>query len=90
MASPRRSEMLLDQLEQTLAEAWRKEDIERIFVSKLTESDAEFAETQHWVDTVFACAYITGESHADKPCRIEKIDTMMWSKFTNSERWVIG
>lgn len=34
-----------------LAEAWQKRRYEAHFVSKLSDSDAEQAETQHWLDT---------------------------------------
>ena len=34
------------------------------FVSKLTDSDAEQAETQHWLDTALDCKYIKPEIHA--------------------------
>ena len=46
-----------------LAEAWHKRRYVAHFVSKLTDADAEQAETQHWVDTSFACAYIDNQQH---------------------------
>jgi len=46
-----------------LAEAWHKRRYPQHFVSKLTDSDAEQAEVQHWLDTACACCYISEEEH---------------------------
>ncbi len=48
-----------------LAEAWHKRRYQAHFVSKLTDSDGEQAETQHWLDTALACQYITEETHTN-------------------------
>ena len=42
-----------------LAEAWRKRRYEAAFVHKLSDSEAEAAETQVWLDFCLACGYIT-------------------------------
>ena len=47
-----------------LAEAWHKRRYEAHFLSKLSNSDGEQAETQHWLDTALACKYISEEGHA--------------------------
>jgi len=44
-----------------IAEAWAKRKYEKHFVSKLTDSDAEQQETQHWIETAFDCDYISQE-----------------------------
>ena len=41
-----------------IAEAWAKRRYERHFVSKLTDSDGEQMETQHWIETALECDYI--------------------------------
>jgi len=46
-----------------IAEAWHKRRYQAHFVSKLSDSDGEQAETQHWVDTALACEYINSELH---------------------------
>ena len=46
-----------------LAEAWHKRRYPAHFVSKLTDADAEQAETQHWLDTACACEYIPEPRH---------------------------
>lgn len=44
-----------------IAEAWGKRKYERHFVSKLTDSDAEQLETQHWIEIALDCSYISKE-----------------------------
>jgi len=41
-----------------IAEAWRKRRYPAHFAAKLTDSDGENAETQHWLETAQACHYI--------------------------------
>lgn len=47
-----------------LAEAWRKRRYPRHFVSKLTDADAEAAETQAWLDAALDCGYLDPTTHA--------------------------
>ncbi len=42
-----------------IAEAWGKRRYEAHFISKLTDSDAEQLETQHWLDNALECNYIS-------------------------------
>ena len=44
-----------------IAEAWAKREYEKHFVSKLTDSDGEQLETQHWIETALDCSYISKE-----------------------------
>lgn len=41
-----------------IAEAWGKRRYEGHFVSKLTDSDSEQYETQHWIETAVECEYL--------------------------------
>ena len=45
-----------------IAEATRKIKYEKHFISKLTDSDAENAETQTWLEYSLACNYIDEEN----------------------------
>ena len=66
-----------------IAEAWQKRRYEAHFVSKLTDSDAEQAETQHWLDTALACGYISHQKHhtlLDKCMRIGRMLGSMIAK----------
>jgi four helix bundle protein len=42
-----------------LAEAWRKRRYERHFISKLSDADAEAAETRTWLRFAQQCGYLT-------------------------------
>lgn len=41
-----------------ISEAWAKRRYEKHFISKLTDSDGEQMETQHWIETALDCEYI--------------------------------
>jgi four helix bundle protein len=41
-----------------ITEAWAKRRYEKHFISKLTDSDGEQMETQHWIETALECEYI--------------------------------
>jgi four helix bundle protein len=41
-----------------LAEAWRKRRYEKAFVSKLSDSESEAAETQVWLEFAVECGYM--------------------------------
>jgi four helix bundle protein len=46
-----------------LAEPFRKRRYERAFVSKLSDSEAEAAETQVWLEYSLECGYLSKENH---------------------------
>ncbi len=68
-----------------IAEAWQKRRYEAHFVSKLTDSDAELAETQHWLDTAIACKYISNEKHGTLLEKYAKIGRMLGSMINKPE-----
>ena len=45
-----------------LAEAWRKRRYEAAFLAKLSDSEAEAAETQTWLEFAVKCNYLTPET----------------------------
>ena len=45
-----------------IAESWAKRRYEKHFISKLTDSDGEQMETQHWIETAFEENYIDQRS----------------------------
>ena len=42
-----------------LAEGWRKRRYPQAFISKLTDSEAEAAETQSWLEFAVKCGYLS-------------------------------
>ncbi|HXF85010.1 MAG TPA: four helix bundle protein [Anaerolineales bacterium] len=47
-----------------ITEAWAKRRYEKHFISKLTDSDGEQMETQHWIETALECEYIDQQTSA--------------------------
>jgi len=68
-----------------IAEAWHKRRYQAHFVSKLSDSDAEQAETQHWLDTAKACGYISHEKHHTLLGKCMKIGRMFGSMINKPE-----
>ena len=64
-----------------IAEAWSKRRYPAHFVSKLSDSDGELAETIHWLDSALACGYLSAEVHGtlieDGQCIGSMIGKMM-------------
>ncbi len=66
-----------------IAEAWAKRRYPAHFISKLTDSDGEQQETQHWIDISLDCGYIeqTQQKKLLDHCRsIGKMLNVMISK----------
>jgi len=75
-----------------IAEAWGKRRYKKHFVSKLTDSDSEQLETQHWVGDAADGKYITKVQEKDLIERLSETGRMLNSmmkkadKFCNSDR----
>ena len=46
-----------------IAESWAKRRYVKHFISKLTDSDGEQMETQHWIGIALDCGYINQNAH---------------------------
>jgi four helix bundle protein len=68
-----------------VAEAWHKRRYQAHFVSKLSDSDAEQAETQHWLDSAMECGYISHEKHNTLLEKCMKIGRMLGSMIIKPE-----
>ena len=74
-----------------IAEAWGKRRYKKHFISKLTDSDSEQLETQHWVGDAADCRYITKDQEIYLIVRLSEIGRMLNSimkkadKFCDSE-----
>jgi four helix bundle protein len=60
-----------------IAEAWAKRRYEKHFVSKLTDSDGEQQETQHWIGVAFDCGYITENQGRELIEKCQEIGRML-------------
>ena len=68
-----------------LAEAWAKRRYEKHFLSKLTDSDGEQMETQHWIETALDCEYINQATSAQLVGKCMEIGRMLGSMMEKSE-----
>jgi len=67
-----------------IAESWGKRRYEKHFITKLTDSDSEQLETQHWLATALQCSYIKQETYYDLMIRLEEIGNMLHSMINKS------
>lgn len=70
-----------------IAEAWRKRRYEKHFISKLSDADAEAAETQCWLDHALACGYLSAETHTQLNQEYENIIGGIVKMMTSPEQW---
>jgi four helix bundle protein len=73
-----------------IAEAWAKRRYEKHFISKLTDSDGEQQETQHWIEVSFDCEYIDDLTMNDLIQKCCAIGKMLNSMITKAELFCTG
>jgi four helix bundle protein len=70
-----------------LAEAFRKRRYPKSFVSKLSDSESEAAETQTWLDFSLNCKYITETEHHNLNETYDKILGKLVTMSLHPENW---
>ena len=70
-----------------LAEAFRKRKYPKHFVSKLSDSEAEAAETQVWLDFALKFKYITKENFEDLNNKYEQIIGKLVNMAARPNKW---
>ena len=70
-----------------IAEAWRKRRYQAHFVSKLSDSDSEAAETQVWLDFALDCGHINQEDHDSLYATYENIAGGLVKMMANPNAW---
>lgn len=70
-----------------IAEAWRKRRYPKYFISKLSDSDAETAETRVWLDFAVDCEYVSQDQYEDLDARYDRIQGSLVKMMTESARW---
>ncbi len=68
-----------------IAEAWAKRRYIKHFISKLTDSDGEQQETQHWIETAFDCDYLTEDCSKDWLEQYELVGKMLNSMINKAD-----
>jgi len=70
-----------------ISEAWRKRRYPAHFVSKLSDSDTEAAETEVWLDFALSCEYLKENDHKELREHYDHIGGMLVNMMNNPEKW---
>jgi four helix bundle protein len=70
-----------------ISEAWQKRRYPASFISKLSDSDGEQAETQHWIGTALACDYISQAECNEMLDQCAEIGRMLGSMMAAPEKF---
>ena len=73
-----------------IAEAYRKRRYQKHFVSKLSDSDAENAETQTWLLLAFSCNYIKKELYNKLLQNSEEIGKLLFYMMNNPHKFDVN
>ena len=73
-----------------LAEAWRKRRYEGAFIAKLSDSEAEAAETQVWIKFAVKCQYLNTEQGRELYSLYNRVLRGLVNMINNPHLWVIG
>lgn len=68
-----------------IAEVWAKRRYEKHFINKLTDSDGEQMETQHWIETALECEYIDSKTSSQLIQNCLEIGRMLGSMMDKAE-----
>ena len=71
-----------------LAEGYRKRRYPAHFVSKLSDSETENAETQIWLDFAKDCKYLTKELYEEFTFTNNEVGKMLWSMIQNPDKFL--
>lgn len=72
-------------VETNIAEAWQKRRYPAHFLSKLTDADAEIAETEHWLSTALECGYLKTEDYSSLATKVRQLGRSLGSMIQHSD-----
>jgi len=72
-----------------IAESWRKRRYPAAFVAKLSDAEAEAAETQVWLEFSLECGYLTGPEARTLLDLYDKIQAQLVLMLHDPGKWVI-
>mgnify|MGYP003463036342 CR=1 FL=1 len=72
-----------------IAEAWRKRRYERAFVSRLSDAEAEAAETQVWLEFAVRCSYSERPVAVDLYRTYEEIIGTIVGMIRHADQWTL-
>ena len=70
-----------------LVEAYRRRKYRPYFLSKLTDSETENAETQVWLDFSKDCKYLAVEKYNDFTFGNDEVGKMVWNMIQNPDKF---
>lgn len=70
-----------------ITEAWRKRKYPAAFISKLSDAEAEAAETQTWIQFAVECGYLSKAAATPLYSDYDKIIGMLVTMATNPTKW---
>jgi four helix bundle protein len=94
---PREQFSLTDQVRRStrsvaanVTEAWRKRRYVAAFVSKLSDAEAEMAESQTWIEFAARCGYIEPDRAHALDARCEEILSQLAVMIRDADKWCDG
>jgi four helix bundle protein len=72
-----------------LAEAWRKRRYEAAFVSKLSDSESESAETQVWIEFAVKCGYVDRDEAKSLYQAYDEVLRMLVAMINRPDDWIL-
>lgn len=72
-----------------LAEAWRKRRYEMAFISKISDSEGEAAETQSWIEFAVRCGYVERDLGKRLFKEYDEVLAMLVSMIVNRYLWIM-
>ena len=72
-----------------LAEAWRKRRYEAAFVAKLSDCEAEAAETQVWLEFAVKCEFVNRDIAAKLYQAYDQIIGTFVGMIKNTDKWIL-
>jgi four helix bundle protein len=73
-----------------LAEAWRKRRYKAAFISKLSDAEAEAAETQVWIQFALSCGYLNQDASDSLYQKYDEILRMSVTMINRPQSWIIA
>jgi four helix bundle protein len=70
-----------------IGEAWRERRYVAHFVNKLTDADAEIAETMVWLDFSRGCRYLDAKDHTELSSEYDQIRKMIGSMISTPDKF---
>jgi four helix bundle protein len=72
-----------------IAEAWRTRRYPNAFISKLSDSEAEAAETEVWLEMALRCGYLSQGKASELEHQYERILGKLVTMLSHPEQWTI-